>query len=147
VQRQPAALLFDDADAASTEVTQQITRLVQHDQRPDSGLTIVIAGLPERTDRLGRRLLELAELRVDLEPWSAEDTANYLHEALHRAGREAPIFETTGAERIHDLAEGTPRRVNQLADLALLAAAGQGLEQIDGRTVDEVFQELAVVES
>lgn len=147
LQRRRTVLLLDDAHAALSEVNQQVTRLVQHDLSPESGLTIVLACQPELAGRLGRRLLDLAELRVDLEPWSAEDTANYLHVSLRQAGREAQVFDPSAAARIHDLADGVPRRVNQLADLALLAAAGQGLEQIDGPTVDEVFQELAVVES
>ncbi|MBI3465409.1 MAG: AAA family ATPase [Planctomycetes bacterium] len=147
LQRQRTVLLLDDVQTAPSEVIQQVARLVQNDPTPESGLTVVLACHADQADRLGRRLLELAELRVDLEPWSADDTANYLQASLRQAGREAPVFDSSAAARIHDLADGVPRRVNQLADMALLAAAGQELEHIDGPMIDEVFQELAVVES
>jgi hypothetical protein len=45
------------------------------------------------------------------------------------------------------LAEGVPRRVNQLADLSLLAGAGRELGQIDTETVESVYQELGVIEA
>jgi len=147
LQRQRALLLLDDVQTAASEVLQQVTRLVQNDASPESGLTVVLACQADQEDRLGRRLWELAELRVDLESWSPEDTEHYLQESLRRSGRESPIFDASAAARIHDLSDGIPRRVNQLADMALLAAAGQEMHHIDGLLIDEVFHELAVVES
>jgi general secretion pathway protein A len=147
LQRQRSVLLLDDVHAAPAEVMQHLARLVQLDLSPESGLTIVLTCDADQANRLSRGLLELAELRVDLESWSPEDTASYLADALHRVGRDAPIFDSSAAARIHDLADGVPRRVNQLADMALLAAAGQELDHIDGPMVEEVFHELAVVES
>jgi type II secretory pathway predicted ATPase ExeA len=90
--------------------------------------------------------LERSELRIDLEPWAAGDTENYLKASLARAGREAPLFDPTAVARLHQLGEGIPRRISQLADLALLAGAGQNLRQIDEATVESVYHELGVVE-
>ena len=61
------------------------------------------------------------------------------------AGRSTPIFSPPALARLHDLSAGIPRRVKQLADLALLAGAGQGLVQIEPDTIDAVYQELGVV--
>jgi type II secretory pathway predicted ATPase ExeA len=47
-------------------------------------------------------------------------------------------------DRLHELAHGIPRRVSQLADLALLAGAGRNLDQIDAEVVETVYQELGV---
>jgi hypothetical protein len=46
---------------------------------------------------------------------------------------------------IHRLAEGVPRRVKQLADMALVAGAGSELELVDVDVVESVFHELGVV--
>jgi hypothetical protein len=49
--------------------------------------------------------------------------------------------------RLHDLCDGIPRRVNQLANLALLAGAGRKLTLIDTDTVDSVYHELGVIDA
>ena len=46
---------------------------------------------------------------------------------------------------MHELTGGIPRRVKQLADLALLAGAGRNLVQIEPDTIDSVYHELGVV--
>jgi hypothetical protein len=46
---------------------------------------------------------------------------------------------------LHELGGGIPRRVKQLADLALLAGAGQNLVQIEAETIEASFRELGVV--
>ena len=45
---------------------------------------------------------------------------------------------------LHELTDGVPRRVRQLAELALLAGAGQELELIHEDTVNAVNDELSV---
>jgi type II secretory pathway predicted ATPase ExeA len=137
-------LLLDDADEANPEVLTSITRLVQWDQTPESRLTLALTTKQERTERVGRRLLELCELRIDLLPWAYEDTAEYLKSALDKAGRQNPTFDAQAVARLHELTSGVPRRVRQVAELALLAGAGQELDQIDQHTVDTVNQELMV---
>lgn len=57
------------------------------------------------------------------------------------------IFSTEALHQLHDLAGGIPRRVAQLANLALLAGAGRELEQIDADTVDSVYHELGTVDA
>src|SRR5438046_1478571 len=58
------------------------------------------------------------------------------------AGRIQPAFTTDGARRLFELSGGAPRKVNQLAQLALLAGAAQSLVQIDAETIQAVDEEL-----
>lgn len=139
-------VLLDDADQAESRVLTQVTRLAQYDPSPQSRLTIVLAGQRERTGRLGRRLLELAELRIDLEPWERSETEQFISTCLAQAGRESPVFADPAVARLHELSSGIPRRVTQLADLALLAGAATELQQIDADVVESVYRELGVVE-
>jgi len=55
-----------------------------------------------------------------------------------------PAFDEAAARRLFELSGGAPRKVNQLAQLALLAGAGQKLVQIDRETIDAVEEELSV---
>lgn len=143
-QHMSTVLLLDDADEAETEVLLQVARVAQIDPSPAARLTIVLAAQSRRLGHLGRRLLELADLRIDLEPWSESDTIGYLRWALARAGRIQPTFTSEAMRHLHLLSEGVPRRVKQLADMALLAGAGSELDLIDVDVVDSVYHELGV---
>jgi len=120
---------------------------VQFDATAAARLTVVLAGGAHSVGRLPRRILELAELRIDLEPWEPTDTVQYVSAALTRAGRTEPVFSDEAIHRLHDLCGGIPRRVNQLANLALLAGAGRQLTEIDVETVESAYHELGVVEA
>jgi type II secretory pathway predicted ATPase ExeA len=48
---------------------------------------------------------------------------------------------------LHALSEGVPRRVNQLASLALMAGAARQIPLIDGETVASIHHELGVIDS
>jgi general secretion pathway protein A len=144
-QQRATILLLDDADTARPEVSDQIVWLAQLDTSRDARLTIVLAVQPERLYKLDTRLLELADLRIDLEGWDADDTAAFVKQALAKAGRTTPIFSEAALVRLHELTGGVPRRIKQLADLALLAGAGGNMAQIEPSTIDSVYQELGVV--
>ena len=145
-QQTPTILLFDDVDRADSQILDQVIRLVQHDSSPASRLTIVIAGRRDAIGHIGRRLLELVELRIDVEPWEQSDTEAFIESSLAEADRESPIFDRPAVARLHELSHGVPRRVSQLADLALLAGAGQDLRQIDADVVESAYRELGTVE-
>jgi general secretion pathway protein A len=137
-------LLLDDADHAAGEVLTLVVRLVKSDPSAQSRLTVVLTGQEQRIGRLGRDLLELAELRIDLARWEPGDTEKYVQAALAQAGRTAAAFDASGLARLHELGRGIPRRVAQLAELAMVAGAGQNVRQIDADTVESVSQELGV---
>jgi general secretion pathway protein A len=143
--RQDCVLLLDNADEASDEVLRDVLRLVQCDPSSENRLTVVVAASQHRVARLSPRLLDLAMLRIDLTPWDEQDTQSYIQQSLARAGRQTPAFAASALGRLHELSGGVPRRVSQLADLALLAGAGQRLPEIDPATIESVYQELGVV--
>lgn len=128
-------LLLDDADQAGADVLTQLVRFTQLPASQVGNLTIVLAARGSQINRLSSRLLELVELRVDLEPWDADDTIGYLQLALVEAGAERPIFDDTALDEIHRLSAGVPRQVNRLADFALVAGSSAKLEMIDVATV------------
>jgi type II secretory pathway predicted ATPase ExeA len=145
-QRMDTVLLVDDADCAGRDVLMQLVRLARSELLPDSRLTLVLSGRPTRIGELGRGLLELADLRIDLEAWEPSDTAEFIATSLRKAGRSDPVFAPRAIARLHELSQGIPRRVSQLADLALVAGAGNRLDSIDADTVDSACRELGAVE-
>jgi len=144
-QQLETVVLVDDVDQADPRALHHITRLARFDPSPEMRLTIVLAGRQECLAKLGESLLGLTELRIDVEPWQRDDTEQYVNTSLSQAGRRTPVFADPAFDRLHELAHGIPRRVSQLADLALLAGAGQNLDQIDAGVVEEAYQELGIV--
>jgi len=132
-------LLIDDLDRAAPSGIGLVERLLA---LPTAPLVVVAAARPESVQLIGSRLLEQAALRIDLAPWSETETEDYLRTSLASVGRNQPAFNSQAVERLYELSGGLPRRVNQLADLALLAGAGQGLSRIDADTIDAVHEEL-----
>jgi general secretion pathway protein A len=146
-QQLDTVVLLDDADRAQPEVLDNVTRLMQLERGLPTPLVFVLAAEAEKVGHVGRRLLELAELRIDLDPWEEADTRGYLHSALSQAGRKAPVFSDGAVLRLHALSGGIPRRVNQLAALALVAGAALQLSKVDADTIESVYRELGVVET
>jgi general secretion pathway protein A len=136
-----ALLLVDDIDRASAVVVQYIEQLLSV---PDSPLMVVVSARPETMKRIGSRLLDQTALRIDLSPWTEGETCAYLDTTVAKAGRAQPAFDHAAVRRLFELSGGAPRRVNQLAQLALVAGAAQKLVRVDAATIDAVEEELSL---
>jgi general secretion pathway protein A len=136
-----AVLLIDDIDRASSAVANYVEQLLSI---PNSPLMIVASARPEAVKRIGRDLLDQAALRIDLAPWTEGETCAYLDTTIAKAGRTRPAFDHAAVRRLFELSGGAPRRVNQLAQLALVAGAAQQLPQIDAATIEAVEEELSL---
>ena len=142
-----AVLLLDDADETTGEILAQVVRLSQTDPALPPALTVVLAARNENVGRLGTRLLELTDLRIDLAPWSLPHTQRFLERALATAGRTSPIFESDAITLLREYSRGVPRNLLQLADLSLVAGAAEQRTTIGAETIESVYYELGVVET
>lgn len=136
-------LMFDDVDSAPPRMLDSLLRLIQWKSHAESRFTVILSADVARMMRLGRRLVELAHLRIDLTPWEQEDTARFLQRAVEAAGANNPVFDVRALEELYKQSEGYPLRLRQLAELSLLAAAGQRLDIVDTETVEGVQEELS----
>jgi general secretion pathway protein A len=137
------ARLLDDAGQAGPDVMNQITRLLRLDPSPAARWTVLLAAEPAQAARWNTALREFVDLRIEVSAWEIEDSIGYVQTALVDAGRFEPLFEERALTRLHELAEGLPRRVARLADGALVAGAAAGLDVIDETVVESVDEELA----
>ncbi len=142
LQQLETVLLFDDVDQASPEVLTQVARIAKYDLAPEARLTVILAGRPDRIGRIGEGLIDLVELRIDVPTWQPQDTQGFLDRSLLQAGGRPGVIEDAAVQKMHELADGSPRRVRQLADLALLAAAGMNLDTVDAATVEAACSQL-----
>jgi general secretion pathway protein A len=135
---------LDDADLASAAVREQLARLSHLAATSQTQLTVLLASTLEGAGNIGQQWLDQVELRIDLAPWSEEETAEHVAHRLHQSGSAEPIFTDEAITALHELSGGIPRKVDQIAQLALLAGAGQQLSEIDAVTLAEAYQELGV---
>jgi hypothetical protein len=64
--------------------------------------------------------------RFSIKPMDLAESAAYLRHHLALAGREEPLFADDAIARLHRVANGLPRALNNAATAALIAAAAAG---------------------
>ncbi|MEX2172606.1 MAG: AAA family ATPase [Pirellulales bacterium] len=141
-QNLSTVLLVDDAGHAAPDLAQQLARLARLEVEPAARWTLVLAAQPMQLNRWPDALLQAIDLRIDLYPWSENDTIDYVQHSLVEAGSIAPIFTDAALVKLHQLSHGIPRFVARLADYSLLAATQTDADQIDAETVTEAFADI-----
>ena len=140
--REQAVVLIDDVGLASSDTLLHLYRLAKCDAAGDARLSIILSGTSDAVGRLGRHLLDLVELKIELPAWSIAE-AKALIEASAADGR-AVRFSAVAVERLHALSGGLPRSILRLAELSRLAASGSAGDLVDAEMVESVCEELAV---
>lgn len=136
-------LLFDDLDRGPADALEGIARLATAGEPRFGRLSIVATATPRGMGRIPEAIRQRETVRIELGPWSDEEVGGFLDHALTRAGLEAGLFTAGATRTIARFAGGVPRVVCRLAGLAVMAAAGDGLEAIDAATIERVWRELA----
>jgi general secretion pathway protein A len=146
-QGRQAVLVIDEAQSLSADVLEQLRLLTNLETAERKLLQIVLIGQPELRDMLARHELEQLAQRViaryHLGALSYAETQQYIRHRLAVAGPVAALpFDDAALARIHALSGGVPRRINLLADRALLGAYAQGQTRADRRTVAQAAREV-----
>jgi len=136
-------IVIDDAEGLSVPVLDSLRRLTAHDLDGELRFSILLAGTEDVASAL--RLPELESLRSRisyahaLRPFTIEDTRNYLRFHIERAEADPKLLSDDACRKIFHASQGKPRYVNQLALHALIAAAANGREEIDGRFMQQTI--------
>ncbi len=110
-------------------------------------LSLLLVGQPallplvDRAPELEERLAVTCLLR----PLTVEETMSYVQHRLATAGATQLIFTQSALEAIHRLADGIPRRINRLCDLALLIGYAEERSQIGAEQIESIAGELVAV--
>ena len=133
-------VMIDEAHAMPPESLEEIRLLSNLETNRHKLLHIVLFGQPELDERLCtphmRQLKERITHNFALEPLRRNDIGNYLMFRIRAAGYRGPDLFTPGAiQLICNASEGLTRRINILADKALLSAFSENKHQIDRKQV------------
>jgi MSHA biogenesis protein MshM len=133
-------VLIDEAHAMPKETLEEIRLLSNLEANRNKLLQIVLFGQPELDAHLNtadmRQLKERITHSFRLEPLVRSDIASYIEFRLRAAGYRGPNPFSAGAVRmIAEASEGLTRRINILADKALLAAFAENSHAVTEREV------------
>jgi general secretion pathway protein A len=140
-------LIIDEAQSLAPDVLEQLRLLTNLETNERKLLQIVLIGQPELRPMLARPELEQLAQRViarfHLDALSEAETMQYIRHRLRVAGlsRSNP-FDKAAMRRIHQLARGVPRRINLLADRALLGAYATEQPRVTRALVDAAAREV-----
>jgi type II secretory pathway predicted ATPase ExeA len=129
-------LIVDEAHLIEDSGTFEALRLLMNfttGGTPDVHLALV--GGPEILLHLPPGLADRVAVRCLLGPLTQDEAATYLTGRLQAAGATRRLFDDDAIRALYLAADGLPRRLNRLADLALLIAYAREQDQPDAETV------------
>ena len=141
-------LLIDEAHALSVDTLEEIRLLSNLEFEHHNLLQLVLFGQPELNRILARNDMRQLKERIthhfSLEPLALGDIAAYLSFRMRTAGhRGASVFNAAAVKLIARVSLGLTRRINVLADKALLAAHGENTHQVARRHVRSAMRDSA----
>lgn len=133
-------IFIEEAQGMPLATLEEIRLLTNLETKHDKLLQIVLFGQPELDENLNashiRQLRERITHSFNLGPLEANEIGDYLIFRLRTAGYYGPQLFTKGAIRkIAAASEGLVRRVNILADKALLAAFAENAYSVERKHV------------
>ena len=143
-------VMIDEAHAMPSDTLEEIRLLSNLETNRHKLLHIVLFGQPELDERLSQQHMRQLTDRIThsfmLEPLHRNDVDSYLRLRLRAAGYRGPdIFTAKAVQHINSASQGLTRRINILADKALLAAFAEGKHLIGARLVKTAISDAQLV--
>jgi type II secretory pathway predicted ATPase ExeA len=134
-------VLVEEAQGVPLETLEFLRLLTNLETASDKLLQIVLFGQPELDALLAepriRQLKDRITLSLKLSPLGTEEVAAYMRARLAVAGYRGPdLFPPTLVARMTKLSAGLSRRINLLADKALLAAYAERTHNLAPRHLE-----------
>jgi general secretion pathway protein A len=134
-------LIVDEAHNLGAAALEELRLLsnIQTDKEPL--LQVILVGQPNLRDRLRlpalRQLAQRVGVHFHLQPLDEAESKEYIQYRLARAGGSG-IFTPSALEKIFEVTQGVPRRINAWCDLALVAAFAENRQEIDREFLETV---------
>lgn len=139
-------IFVEEAQGMPLATLEEIRLLSNLETRQDKLLQIVLFGQPELDENLNqphiRQLRERITHSFALGPLQTKDIGEYIIFRLRAAGYHGPhLFTDAAIKQLSKAARGLVRRVNILADKALLAAFADNVFQVTPKHVKAAIQD------
>ncbi len=133
-------MFVEEAQGMPVATLEEIRLLSNLETRQDKLLQIVLFGQPELDETLAgqniRQLKERITYSFDLTPFNPEQTRDYINTRLRSCGyKTMELFTPAAIRAINKYSNGLLRRVNILADKAMLSAFASNATQVTDKHV------------
>src|SRR6266702_3301360 len=120
-------VICDEAHLLQPDQLEELRLLTNSEMDSASPFAGILAGQPTLNRQLRMGMLAALDQRIatrfSIKPMDLAESAAYLKHHLQLAGRDAPLFADDAIARLHRVASGLPRALNNAAVAALIAAA------------------------
>ncbi len=134
-------LIIDEAQLIRSELVFEELRLLLNFQLNDKFMiSMLMSGQPELRERVMAipQLEQRMFVKYHLHTFDKDSTRAYIEHRMSVAGGVDEIFIDDAYEVIFRHSYGTPRRINNICDLALLAGFQKRIEAIDGGFIESL---------
>lgn len=137
-------MVIDEAQAINDLAIFEELRLLLNFQLNDRFLlTLILLGQPELKSKVEafEQLAQRVVIRYHLMPFNADEVGDYIDFRMQGAGASRVVFTPEAIEAVYKASGGIPRKVNTIADLALLIGFMEQCRTIDPEIVNKAFGE------
>jgi type II secretory pathway predicted ATPase ExeA len=139
-------IIIDEAHLLTPAQLEEIRLLTNAEMDSTSPFCGLLVGQPTlgRQLRMGvfAALDQRIATRYTIKPMDLAESATYLAHHLALAGRTDPLIADDAIARLHRVANGLPRQLNNAAVAALIAAATEGKALVDDHCAKKAVAEL-----
>lgn len=139
-------LIVDEAHLLQPDQLEELRLLTNAEMDSASPFAGILAGQPTLNRQLRMGMFAALDQRIatrfSIKPMDLAESAAYLRHHLALAGREEPLFADDAIARLHRVASGLPRALNNAATAALIAAAAAGKDLVDDACAKKAVAEL-----
>lgn len=146
-QGRTTVLIVDEAHNLEWEVLEEIRLLGNLETRQGKLIQVIIAGQPELERKIEapnlRQLKQRIVLRCNLEPFTLQDSAEYISSRMAKAGMpDQQVISSEIVAEIHIRAQGIPRVINAICDNLLLTCFAMETKHATLEMLDEVSKDM-----
>jgi len=128
-------VIVDEAHLLTPSQLEELRLLTNSHMDSASPFSGILVGQPTLSHQLRMGTFAALDQRIatryELKAMDLAESAAYLRHHLALVGREEPLFADDAIPRLHRVANGLPRALNNAAIAALIAAASDGKDLVD----------------
>lgn len=139
--------VIDEAQAMPVHLLEMIRLLTNLETSTEKLMTLILVGQPELRELLGRHDLRQLNQRITaryhLKHLQQGEVGKYVEFRLAQAGTNEKLFSTAAINRLWRLSGGIPRKINVIADRALLGAYASEKKSVSHKLVNQASREVS----
>jgi general secretion pathway protein A len=141
-------LIIDEAQRLNHDLLEQIRLLSNIELDNRKLINIFFVGQSEFNDLIrddrNRAVKQRISVNYELEPLSKAETSDYIRHRLKTAGATEEILKPDAVREVFNFANGYPRLINVICDLALVTGYSKGLKKISAGVIKDCAKELKI---